>query len=929
MSKNDYSKTLNLPKTDFPMKANLVQREPERLKWWEENKIYDLIRQKRKGAEKKILHDGPPYANGHIHLGHALNKILKDIIVKFWNMAGFDSPYVPGWDCHGLPIEIQVIKELGPKAKETPPSEIRKKSRKYAEKFVRIQREEFKRLGVFGEWDNPYLTMSREYETAIVESFSELVKRGYVFRGRKPIHWCFHCGTALAEAELEYKDHTSPSIFVKFPVVDGKPEGINTDKLSVLVWTTTPWTLPANVALAFHPELEYSAVKVNGEVLIMMTERINDVISSADKKGEVIKPLTHREIENLKVKHPFIDRESKIVFSDIVQSDTGTGIVHIAPGHGEEDYEIGLEYNLPVLSPVDDEGKFTEEVEMWKGKNVFEANPEIIEHLKSIGALFHSEEITHSYPHCWRCKNPVIFRAKPQWFFDLKKDGLTEKAVDEIRKVEWFPSWGMERMENVVVNRPDWCLSRQRSWGVPIPAFRCKNCGEVILNGELTDHFKKIAEDEGIDVWFEKSAEELLPDSFRCPKCGGKEFEKEMDILDVWFDSGVSHIAVLERRDYLESPAELYLEGGDQYRGWFQSSLWPSVALRNRAPYKKVLTHGWVLDEQGRAMHKSLGNVIMPDEVIKKYGADILRLWVVSEDYNSDVRIGDHLLKAVADTYRKFRNTLRFILGNISDFNPDTDYVNTSEMREIDRYTLHLLAELVKTSKDAYEKFEFHRVYRAVQRFAIVDMSSFYLDVLKDRLYTHAKNSKSRRSAQTVLYEIASALIRILAPILSFTAEEAWLSFKNSNAPEDSVFLTDFPQAKNEWFNEPLAKKWRDILKVRDGVLKTLEILRRDEVIGNSLEARVEAMFKAEYLKKAFENLTEDELKEIFIVSDAKIVENLTGEAVASEDDFEIYGEHAKGQKCARCWMWSEDVGRDSRHPDLCPKCVAVVEGNE
>jgi len=743
----DYSKTVNLPKSDFPMKANLPNREPAFLKKWEDDQIYKKIQESRKDKETFILHDGPPYANGHIHIGHALNKILKDVIVKHKTMMGYRAPYVPGWDCHGLPIELNVTKKLGKNARSMPKVDIRKGCREYAEDFVSLQADEFKRLGVFAEYDNPYKTLTNDYEAKIIDVFAELLEKKYIYRSKKPIYWCSTCVTALAEAEVEYDEHTSTSIYTKFPVESSSIEvdGIDKDHAHVVIWTTTPWTLPANLAVSFNPEFGYSAYKYGSEYYIFA----DGLLDQFEKKtgltndGQIV--LSRQDIEKFTVLHPFIDRESMVVFGRHVTLEQGTGVVHTAPGHGHDDYLIGLEYGLEVYCPVDDYGKYTEDFPEMKGTKVFEANSQIIEMLKEHNRLIYTEDIEHSYPHCWRCKKPLIYRATEQWFLGIDHDNMREKGIEVVDKTKWIPAWGESRFRSMVEGRPDWCLSRQRTWGVPIPSFRCADCGENLMTTETVQHFAKIARSENVDAWYSREIEDLLPEGTKC-KCGSTNFIKETDILDVWFDSGVSNMAVLDEREDHSWPADLYLEGSDQHRGWFQSSLWPALALKGEAPYKAVLTHGFVLDDKGKAMSKSIGNVIAPEKLINQFGADILRLWVTSEDYRNDLRIGMDMVKQVSDSYRKIRNTFKFILGNISDFQ-DENKVAYDELMDLDKWILHKLKKLHNEIIAHYENFEFHLVYRKIVNFCAIELSSIYFDISKDILYVEAKDSKLRRSA--------------------------------------------------------------------------------------------------------------------------------------------------------------------------------------
>lgn len=902
------------------MKANLPEREPQILRFWEEREIYKKIQEKNRGKRHYILHDGPPYANGNIHIGHALNKILKDIIIKFRSMNGFYSPFVPGWDCHGLPIELQIDKNLGEKKDKTGITEKRQLCRQYAMKYVGIQRDEFKRLGVFGDWGDPYLTMTEGYESAIAEEFFNFVTGGYVYKGKKPVHWCPSCVTALAEAEVEYADKESPSVFVKFRLRDSNSlSQLKGKDVYFLIWTTTPWTLPANLALAVNPEYDYIAISHDKEVLIIakgLKERLFP-------EAEIIAEFKGKELEGIRARHPFIDRDSEVILGEFVTAQEGTGIVHIAPGHGEDDYEAGLRYGLDIYAPVDDYGRFTDQVGAeLKGIFVFKANPLIIEILRKNNTLLKEERITHSYPHCWRCKKPVIFRATEQWFISLEKNNLRQRCLNEIEKVNWLPSWGRERIYGMVLNRPDWCISRQRAWGVPIALISCTNCDTFVNDPGV---FKKVVDrfrEQGSDIWFTDSLDLYLPEGYRCPSCGGNSFKKERDILDVWFDSGVSHAAVLLRDERLEWPADMYLEGSDQHRGWFQSSLITSVGLRERAPYRTVLTHGFVVDGQGKKMSKSIGNVIAPMDVIKRHGAEILRLWVSAEDYREDVRISKEIIDRLVEAYRKIRNTARFLLGNLNDFDCQ-DY--SPYLLEIDRWAMSRLQDLIKKVTDAYDGFEFHLVYHSIHNFCVVDMSSFYLDILKDRLYTFKVDSKERRASQWVLYQILSVMTRLMAPILSFTAEEIW-SFMPGEKQE-SVFLADFPQPDSRFISPELEKKWSKLIAVRDEVNKAIELKRKEGVIGNSLEAKVRLFLKGEdyNLLKEYGEF----LPTLFIVSATEVSdEGPDGEVFESKEipGLSINISRAPGKKCERCWNWSETVGSFEDAPELCHRCYGVLK---
>jgi isoleucyl-tRNA synthetase len=917
----DYSKTVNLPKTKFGMKAGLAQKEPAYIQRWDKMGLYEKQLEKRKSAPAYILHDGPPYANGEIHIGHALNKILKDIIIKYHYFKGNRTPYVPGWDCHGLPIELKVTEKLGDKAKQIPVLALRDECRKYALKFVKAQKEGFKRLGVFGEWENPYLTLSEEYEASIIEAFGELVELNYIYRGLRPILWCPSCETALAEAEIEYKDHNSPSIYVKFPVNSHKINGVK-DKVYVMIWTTTPWTLPANTGLSFHPDEEYVALNVGDETAILAKKLASSVLSLKNLKPDNEITLTRDDLLSMNVRHPWIDRESKIVFGGHVTMDTGTGIVHTAPGHGMEDYFVGLENALEMLSPVDDEGRFTNDVPEWKGIKVKEANGSIIEFLDKKGLLYHHSDFSHSYPHCWRCKGPVIFRSKPQWFFRVSDKTLSEKVLSELSKIKWIPKWGEERIRNMLAGRPDWCLSRQRNWGVPIPAFYCKDCDEAVLNKGTIDNIISIVKKEGVEVWYKREAAELLPKGYKCPKCGGANFSKETDILDVWFDSGVSSLAVLDKRPNLSRPADVYLEGSDQYRGWFQASLWPSVAVRDAAPFKTIVTNGWVLDEQGKQMHKSLGNTVSPAEVFNKFGADVLRIWVVSEDYTRDLRIGEHMIQACADSYRKLRNTFRYLLGNLDGFTPENS-VKYNDMLDIDKYALAKLFALSNRVEAFYDEFEFHRAFREIYNFCVIDMSNRYLDILKDRLYIYAENSKERRSAQTVLYHILKQLMIMLAPILPFTMEEIYHSYF-AKSEDDSVHLEDWIFSDKEWNNGALIEEFDFLMEIRETVQKALELIRNDGIIGNSLGGKIKIKSLTGKAKTVLEKHKND-LRYIFIVSQVEICDNIDNPTF-KDNSVEVSAMKADGEKCARCWNFSVETGKSDKFPELCERCAPIVE---
>ncbi len=916
----DYKDTLNLPQTAFPMKANLTQREPEFIKFWHEKEIYHKIQQNRKNSKRFILHDGPPYANGHIHMGHALNKVLKDIIIKFKSMKGYYSPYVPGWDCHGLPIELQVDKKLGSKKAETSVLEKRRLCREYAERFVNIQRDEFIRLGVFGDWQRPYLTMSYDYEASIVEEFLNLYRAGYVYRGKKPVHWCPSCVTALAEAEVEYAEKISPSIYVRFEVTEqDRSRFISDGTLYFVIWTTTPWTLPANLALALHPDVEYSLLKKGQEHYIVASSLVDRLKEEIGLDAEEIKRFYGRDLEGVKARHPFLERESVVINGDFVTTTEGTGIVHIAPGHGEDDYLAGLKYGLDILAPVDDRGRFTIEEHNLKGEFVFKANERIIEILKEKAALMGASEISHSYPHCWRCKKPVIFRATEQWFISVEHEDLRSRCLQEIDRVNWVPRWGRERIRSMMERRPDWCISRQRAWGVPITVVICQDCGEVVKDAQLNEKIVEEVRKHGADVWFDKPVEEFLPEGYRCGSCGGTSFRKETDILDVWFDSGVSHAAVLEKDERLSWPSDMYLEGSDQHRGWFQSSLITAVGTRDRAPYDTVLTHGFVVDGEGKKMSKSLGNVISPDDIIKKNGAEILRLWVSAEDYRDDVRLSDEILKRLVEAYRKIRNTCRFLLGNLYDFDLE-DY--SGDLLEIDRWVMSRLQGLIRRVTRAYENFDFHEVFHSIYNFCIVDLSSFYLDILKDRLYTSVADSPQRRAAQWTYYRILKTLTQLMAPVLSFTAEEVWQHLPGQK--EESIFLSDFPEVEDRFEDKELEARWTRLIEVREVVNKALEIKRVERLIGNSLEAKVTVYAAGERFEIL--NSYRDFLPTLFIVSQADVKEykELPEGVITDEElpEVAVMVEHADGEKCPRCWNWSPAVTKQN----LCDRCYKVLQ---
>jgi isoleucyl-tRNA synthetase len=932
----DYKKTLNLPATDFPMKANLRELEPRVIARWQEEGTYHLLQKKNAGKRTYLLHDGPPYANGHIHIGHALNKTLKDIIVKYKSMQGFYAPYVPGWDCHGLPIEHQVLKSLGPKKETLSQVEIRKLCRGYAEKFIGIQREEFRRLGVFGDWENPYLTMNYAYEAAIVRELGKFVDTGAVYKGKKPVYWCGSCETALAEAEVEYGDHESPSIFVAFALPDAAralPSLAGKDT-SIAIWTTTPWTLVSNLAVALHPELDYVAVDTGSNSVLVVAEALKEqsLKKFGVKDGAVIEKFKGRKLEGLKAKHPFLERESLVILGEHVTLEAGTGAVHTAPGHGQEDYEIGLRYGLDIYAPVDHKARFTKDAGVFVGEQVHKANSGVIALLREKNALLADERLVHSYPHCWRCKNPVIFRATEQWFISMQKNELLRKVIENASNVTWVPGWGKDRFLSMVQDRPDWCISRQRAWGVSITAFTCRSCGTLLLDKKIVDHVADIVEKEGADVWFTKSPAELMPAGTTCAKCGKADFEKEMDILDVWFDSGVSHAAVLKQRKELSWPADLYLEGSDQHRGWFQSSLLASVGTTGASPYRTVLTHGFTVDGQGRKMSKSAGNVVAPQEVIDQYGAEVLRLWVSAADYRDDVRISKEILTHLAEAYRRIRNTCRYLLGNLADFDPERDRVPIEQRPELDRWAFLKLQHLIQRVTAGYEDFEFHLVFHSIHNFCAVEMSAFYLDILKDRLYTSKAASPERRAAQSTMYEILSTLVRLMAPVLSFTADEVWQYMKR-NQKVPSVFLSDFPHESpislaslgaDKKYPVELEERWDKIISVRGEAAKVLEALRKDKKIGHSLDAAV-TLYAGDGLHDLLMQYERD-LAFIFIVSQAAVARESDAPAEAFTSDsvrgLKITAGPAKGQKCGRCWMYQESVGTVAEHPNICSRCA-------
>ena len=924
----DYKTTLNLPQTGFPMRANLTQREPEILSRWESGKLYRKMVERRRNQPKFVLHDGPPYANGHIHIGHALNKLLKDIIVKYRGMSGAWAEFVPGWDCHGLPVEHQVDKNLGKKKEAIPTSEKRRLCRDYAAKYIDIQREEFRRLGVLGDWENPYRTMTFDYEAGILREFGRFVETGAVYKGTKPVYWCLTCRTALAEAEVEYADHTSPSIYVKFPFAD-PPEMIHPSlagkKVSFVIWTTTPWTIPANLAIALHPEYPYVALSANGEAYVVAEGLAERFAREVGLPGpERLATFGAAHLARLRCRHPFLGSDSLLVLGTYVTLDAGTGCVHTAPGHGREDYETGLDYGLAIYAPLDDDGRFTPDVPFFGGMQVFEANPRVTEKIAEAGALLRQDRVTHSYPHCWRCKQPVIFRATKQWFISMDRTGLRGKALAEIRKVTWIPGWGQERIEGMIANRPDWCISRQRAWGVPIAIFRCESCGHHLLDRNLIDHVAAFFEAEGADAWFQREVPELLPPGTSCPSCNGATFGKETDILDVWFDSGVSYACVCEGKENLGVPVDLYLEGSDQHRGWFHSSLLAAVGTRGIAPYRAVLTHGFVVDGKGEAMHKSRGNVVAPEEIIRKHGAEILRLWVAAEDYRDDIRISNDILDRLTEAYRKIRNTIRYLLGNLHDFRPGRDAVPHERMEEMDRYALVLFHRLAGKVRKAYDNYEFHVIFHSVNNFCSVDMSSFYLNALKDRLYCSRADDPARRSGQAALFTIGRGLLSLIAPVLSFTAEEAWGYLPAFSGKPESVFLTDMPEPKDLPGGDEIAARWERILAVRAEIAQPLEAARKEKRIGSDQDALVTVS------PGPFSDLFESHLREI---REALIVSGLAVGEVSGPGAYRSLAfpglaalvEKAPWGKCERCWNHTAEVGTTPSAPALCGRCAAAT----
>ena len=930
----ELKKTLNLPKTDFSMKANLPQNEPKWLERWEKMGIYAKIRESRRGAPSYVLHDGPPYANGAIHEGHALNKCLKDFVVKSKTMAGFDSPYVPGWDCHGLPIEIKVDEALGRKKLEMPPIAVRKKCREYAEKYINIQRDQFKRLGILGRWDQPYSTMSSQYESVIARQLFDFIENGAVYKGLRPVYWCIHDKTALAEAEIEYANRTSPSVWVKYRLTSDPAKiapALAGKQVSTIIWTTTPWTLPASMAVAFHPDLEYVALEHNGEFYIVAEALAAATVNSCKlTDAMVVARFPGRQLEYTTFAHPFLDRSILGVLANYVTTEQGTGAVHTAPSHGADDFYTGTKYKLDQRTNVDEAGRMQNGLPEYEGQTVFQANQPIIELLKSRGVLMAEAKIEHQYPHCWRCHNPVIFRATEQWFISMEApvDGSTlrQRSLDEIKKVKWIPAWGEERISNMIATRPDWCISRQRVWGVPIPVFFCEACGKLLESKESHSAVVDLFARESADAWYTKEAKDILPAGTRCPGCGGTAFRKETDIIDVWFESGSSHAAVLGHEPDLPWPADLYLEGGDQYRGWFHSSLLIAVGTRGHAPYRAVATHGWTLDPQGKATSKSLGNGIDPIEIAKKLGGEIIRLWVASVDFQEDVTVSEDLMKQVAENYRKVRNTFKYLLSNLPDFDPAQHSLKFDDLQPLDQYWLMRTSALSERICGFYASFEFHRIYHLLNEFA-VDLSTGFIDVVKDRLYTSAPNSHARRSAQTATWRIAEALVRLVAPIMSFTADEIWSFLPAVSGRAESVHLAHFPRAEDitgvvadPAGADAIWKDFQTLMKVRDAALKSLELARQEKTIGSALEAVVTVSAPDELvpLLQRYRN----DLRFLLIVSGTEVKPGPGGNG---STPLHVSVEKAPGQKCERCWNYSTRVGENERYPTVCERCNAAL----
>lgn len=916
----DYNSTLNLPQSEFPMRGNLPTREPAMLATWEKTKRYYKLMDKNKAKPLFVLHDGPPYANGDIHLGTALNKVLKDIVVRYKNMSGFKAPFVPGWDTHGLPIELKALKKDGVDPTTIDAVSLRKICREFALSFVDNQKTQFKRLGVLADFNDPYLTLKPDFEAKQIEVFGQMAKKDFIYKGLKPVYWCSECETALAEAEIEYAEDKCHSIFVKFNVTDDKGffQKLCVDKKDVcfVIWTTTTWTLPGNVAICLGPEYEYTLVQVDGQYLVMAKELVASTMKAVKRdEYETIHSFKGKELEYIKVQHPFLDRESLVICGDHVTLESGTGCVHTAPGHGVDDFEVCKKYKeLPIIVPVDNKGKMTELAGEFCGLTTEAANKAIAKKLEETGHLFGIEKIIHQYPHCWRCKSPILFRATEQWFCSI--DAFKEEAVAELSKIKWIPGWGEKRIEGMIRDRSDWCISRQRTWGVPIPIIYCKDCKKPIVNDETIAAISQMFKTEGSDAWYSKEASEFIPSTVKCD-CGCSAFTKETDIMDVWFDSGVSHAAVLAERSDLKWPADLYLEGADQYRGWFQSSLLTSVAWKGTAPYKAVCTHGWVVDGEGKKQSKSLNNGTAPEDIIKQFGADILRLWVASSDYHADIRISPEILKQLTEAYRKIRNTAKYILGNLYDFNPDSDMVTYDELKELDKLALYKLSNLIQKVQTAYDDMDFHIVFHSIHNFCVVDMSTFYLDIIKDRLYCEKSDGVLRRAAQTTMYKILDALTRMIAPILSFTAEEIWSFMPHTSGDDaESVLFNEMYKSVESNVSDEFVATWNRIYAVRGDVSKALEIKRTENAIGKSLEAKVE-LFCSDELKQVLFP-ARAELAELFICSQVEFKDG-TGEFTGEVEGLSVTVKNADGDKCERCWMYADT--KDG----LCKRCADVL----
>lgn len=929
-----YKDSLLLPKTNFPMQAGLAQKEPAMQSQWASQQILKKVLQKnqRSGKPPFVFHDGPPYANGHIHLGHVLNKVLKDFVVKFKNLKGHATDFTPGWDCHGLPIELQVVKKLGKERQTLSISQFRDACRAYAEDFVKIQNEEFQKLSILAQWDAPYLTMNFSYQASIIRELATLSKNGYVYRDKKPIHWCFSCATALAEAEIEYENHVSPSIYVNFRVEEDLTKfcaAVHGRQVGLPIWTTTPWTLPANLAVCVHPQFDYVFIETQTYGLLIVAEGLlaQFLKGIGEAEAKILGHVKGKVLEGLTYKSPINGRTGRVILGDYVTLEQGSGNVHTAPGHGQDDYINGLKNRLEIFAPVDQYGKYTDEVPQFKGIKVFDANEKIIAFLKEKEILLGEAKLEHSYPHCWRCKNPVIFRATPQWFASLAHDNLRQKTLSEIERVQWIPAWGKERIHNMIAHRPDWCLSRQRTWGVPIPAFYCENCEEAILDGHVMESLAVQVEKKGANIWYEEKIETFLSSGFSCPKCKGTQFRKEKDILDVWFDSGVSFAAV-GKVFGMGFPVDLYLEGSDQHRGWFHSSLLTSMMTRGTAPYKAVLTHGFVVDGKKRKMSKSAGNYISAQDAVKKYGGEVLRLWVAAEDYRDDIRISDEIMQRLSDAYRKIRNTMRFLLGGLADFSPDTDQIRVQNLQRIDRFILDRFDRLLEKINSGYETYEFHQIYHGLYQFCTVDLSSIYLDMMKDRLYCERSDDPLRRSAQTAMFLIARKMCTAMAPILSVTAEEVWREIPQWQGKSESVFLDDFPKSESTWRDDDLFETFKNFLKVREDIAKGLELARQQKLLGQSLEANV-LIKRDDALEKVLQPFLND-LPFLLIVSQVNWVDAAPKGLVAhigdSEFKTQIAIERAEYQKCQRCWNYRQDVGVSSKFSDVCGRCAKVLE---